>query len=360
MKIKTVLMAAAFAAASAALSALPGVTQYIPDVSGEYVFYRDTSFERTAFVGFVYYDESTYGVRYYAPAGGTKKQPLAEKDIQLYFTVDAAQTHFEPTGERIVGAVSAEDTDIVNYLHDMLYEFTARRQLAGDVTSTRTVEQNFPQFGGDVALEFNAFIPVFNLQCIKSLSGSTIFQVVTTGILSVGADGATDSSFTDFKGFPAKLKDSTHPFKPNKKAAPSTYTYTKDDSAAQTITLDSQWMQYADNFFFLGKNALLTFDIVPAKHAGTDQLVRSLIRNTKSSYSDWEHLSIKTEGAKTVITVPVYAQDSNSIMQSCKVIEKLSSGANAFLIMTVFDGAYTKNQAYFESVLNSYTVTTAK
>lgn len=34
----------------------------------------------------------------------------------------------EFTGEKIQGAVSEQDTEIINYLHDLFYEFTSRRQ----------------------------------------------------------------------------------------------------------------------------------------------------------------------------------------------------------------------------------------
>ena len=354
-----VITACIFSIASACF-ALPGVTQHIPDISGEYVFYRDSSFERESYTGFVYYDESTYGVRYYAPAVTSKKQNLPEKDIQLYFTIDATQSHFEPTGERITGTVTPDDTDLVNYLHDLLYEFTARRQRAGNVTTTVTITQDFEQFGGDVLIDFNALIPIFNLQSIKNTKGNVIFTVVATGILSTGADGATDTSFTDFKGFPAKLKDKTHSFKQDKKAQKANFTYVKDEHTSQTITLDTQWTQYADNFFFLGKNALLTFDVVPSNTAVADytaQLTRSLIRSTKNSYTDWANLSIKNVQERAVITFPVYDNASNTIMQSCKLVEKLPDGSTAFLILTVYDGAYTKNRAYFDAVLASYTVT---
>ena len=38
--------------------AVPGVESFIPDSSGEYVYYRDYSFERESYVGVLYYDDS--------------------------------------------------------------------------------------------------------------------------------------------------------------------------------------------------------------------------------------------------------------------------------------------------------------
>ena len=53
-----------------------------------------------------------------------KKKPLAEKDIRILFTIDASQDHVELTGERIISTVTPDDTDIINYIHDILYELT--------------------------------------------------------------------------------------------------------------------------------------------------------------------------------------------------------------------------------------------
>lgn len=42
------------------LFALPAVSRQIEDASGEYVFYRDYSFTRESYIGFLFYDEATY------------------------------------------------------------------------------------------------------------------------------------------------------------------------------------------------------------------------------------------------------------------------------------------------------------
>ncbi|MCR5724056.1 MAG: hypothetical protein K6G80_03120 [Treponema sp.] len=346
--------------------ALPDITQFIPDVSGEYVFYQDTTFERKSYTGFVFYNESTYGVRYYAPEVSDKKKPLPEKDIQLYFTIDASQNHFEPTGERIAGTVTPDDTDIINYLHDMMYELTARRKKAGIVSEPTSVTQNFQQFGGDVTLSFNPLVPLFNLESITTLDGTAVFSVVTTGQLSGNGGNSSDTSFTDFKGFPQKVADKTHTFKPSKKAVKSDFSYSKDEHFTQSISLDDQWKQYADNFFFLGKNALVTFDVaIPqagsssemAKHGYAPLLARSFARSGPNSYADWTALTITKTGNRTIIRIPVYEQTANNHMQTFKIIDEYKDGSAAFLLLTVYEGAYEKNKAYFESVLSSYSVT---
>ena len=168
---------AAFILAAAGLStanALPGITQRIPDSSGEFVFYADKSFQRTSYIGFLYYDESTYALRYYAPAD--PKAKLDEKNITLYFTVDPAADHLELTGENITGTNDLNDTDIINYLHDLFYEFTARRQKTA-VTEKLVVSEEFEQFGGLVKIVFNPQVPMFNIQEIVDANGTALFAL---------------------------------------------------------------------------------------------------------------------------------------------------------------------------------------
>ena len=47
--------------------ALPGFIPFFQDESGEFVYYRDYSFNRESYVGFLTYDDATYELRYYAP-----------------------------------------------------------------------------------------------------------------------------------------------------------------------------------------------------------------------------------------------------------------------------------------------------
>ena len=80
----------AFVFASAALFfevfALPGVDSYLPDTSGEYVYYKDNTFARESYIGFLFYDESAYSARYYAPANTEKMLP--EKDVAILLSVN--------------------------------------------------------------------------------------------------------------------------------------------------------------------------------------------------------------------------------------------------------------------------------
>ena len=120
---KITLFAAAALFAAANLFALPGAQKSVPDASGEYVYYRDSSFNRESYIGFLYYDDSTYEARYYAPA----TEALAEKNIDMLFSVAQKNGRMELTGERFVIPPQQDDVAIVNYIHDLLYELSGRR-----------------------------------------------------------------------------------------------------------------------------------------------------------------------------------------------------------------------------------------
>jgi len=342
---------------SAALSsfALPGVSPYISDTSGQYVYYRDSSFERDSYIGFAYFTDSAYGVRYYAPAVKSKKNSRTEKDILIYFSVDPKADHIELTGERIASTISPEDTDLVNYLHDMLYELTARRAKAGDIKTTATSEQDFRQFGGYVSLDFDALIPIFNLKKITASDGKEVLKLVTAGQLT----SSNDTSFSDFKGLTTSVKDKKHKFKPSKKAREKTYTFSKTESDQQTITLDSQWTQSVDNLWSQEKNAVLALDIIQADM--TDQtlatLKRRLILGTENTYPDLASLSLTEEEGHIKIYNTYCHALSGTVTKDFKILSpRADKKSAAFLTLTVFSGAYGKNQNYFKKILDSYSV----
>ena len=162
---KIFLHAAAMFFLTAASYALPGVVQYIPDTSGEYVFYKDKSFKTETIVGFLYYNESTYAARIYSPAN--EKAKTTEKDITIYVNVDSSKAGFTMTGEKIDGSVDG-NYELVNYLHDMLYEFAKRRQNITLAKEIKTVDDDFNQFGGAVKIKFNSIVPLFNIEGMSS------------------------------------------------------------------------------------------------------------------------------------------------------------------------------------------------
>ena len=92
--------------------ALPGVKSFIPDVPGQFVYYKDMSFSRESYIGVIYYDDTTYGFRYIAPAVSDKKNPLPKREMQVYITINPEKNKLEFIGEKVEPLPrSQEETD---------------------------------------------------------------------------------------------------------------------------------------------------------------------------------------------------------------------------------------------------------
>ena len=258
LKKISLLLIIALSLCGLAFSSVPGMVQYIPDSSGEYVYYQDKTFTRDSIVGFLFYNDSTYAVRYYAPAD--KKQSLLEKDITVYFSVNPEANNLELTGENIVGANSQDDVEIVNYLHDLFYEFSSRasKALLTDGTTIPS-KQDYAQFGGNVTIMFNPLVPIFNIEAIKGADGKILLQLQTIGMLS----SSGDKSFTQYKRIDGLPKDKTRNFKNDKKAKKQ-----KVSALGIDINLDTQWTQKSDAMWALGDYAML----MVASIGNTDQM----------------------------------------------------------------------------------------
>ena len=179
---------------------LPGFEENLPTESGEYVYYRDFTFAKETYIGFLYYSEDSIGVRCFSNGNF---------DVTILFSMDKSKDYIELTGERIVTQVTPKDVEIVNYIHDMIYELSSRRKKVQNefltlneqnspVTKQFVVDQDFVQFGGQVQIVFDGSLPVFNLESITDIySAKVLLKAVTMGTLSDSAD----TSFEKFTGF---------------------------------------------------------------------------------------------------------------------------------------------------------------
>ena len=188
------------------------------------------------------------------------------------------------------------------------------------------------------------------------MDGKPAFTLVTAGQLA----SSDDNTFLDFKGIPVSLVDKHHSFKNNKKATGADFTYQVNDSTTQHIRLDSQWKQSMDNLWLLGNSAILAMDIIPANKEAKDAflplLTRRMILGTEQSYPVLGWLSVTTENNKTTISNLHYKPTTESVTQDFKILTKLNDGSIAFFTLTVFNEAYTKNKAYFKSIIDSYCI----
>ena len=333
-------------------TALPAVKTEAPDFSGQYVFYRDTSFERESYIGIVYYDESTYGLRYYAPATGTGSKFRPEKNIHILFTIDPEKENLELTGERILTSITPEDTDLVNYIHDFFYEMTKRRQDAGEVNEKKSEYQDYTQFGGSVTLYFDPLIPVFNLERIDSVDKKTVLQIISAGQLV----SAEDQSFAKFIGISEKFKDAKHKFQKNRKAKAVEVNYkATENSMPLKAKLDSSWNAATENFYTLNNVSVFTVNEVTAPTEGKiDILKRRLLLGTELVYPDYRSQKIEEKSNGTLFTHISYHSESNSYTYDFKFLREIDSKTVGLYTLTVFAGAYTSNKKYFNEIIKSF------
>ena len=342
------------------LFALPGFTPYLPDNSGDYVYYRDNSFERESYIGFLGYDDSTYQLRYYAPAD--KKDYLPEKNIQILFTINPDKPYLEMTGERIISAIlpGTEDTEIVNYLHDMFYEFSARRIKADPVTPEeegyKTVEgfwnngshvkQEFGQFGGNVTVVFDVLVPLFNIKKIVDPEGFEILTLETFGTLN----SSTDYSFDDFKGIDIRAGNAGTVQQINSAAAEKEY-----DLDGKKIVLDENWTQSMQNLWLLGDAALMSAASIPMNQAMKDRfdwfVIRRLIMSSPDTYVDAPSISIRTDKNGYTILSNICQPKTQNSVKNYKILARNKSGSFDMLLLTAFQKDFTANRKYFENLI---------
>ena len=330
--------------------AIPGTTQYIPDVSGDYVYYKDNSFSRESYIGILYYDDSTYKIRYFAPTD--KEAKLPEKELSILISINKDSVYWNMTGEYIINKIdpASQDVDLVNYLHDFLYEFSARRNKIQDVEKMNlSSNQDYPQFGGAVTIMFDAVIPIFNIRDIISQNGEKVLECMSIGRLT----SSDDKGFDSFKGFVKKdLDDATGTKIKTKKA-------TKVSYEGKSITIDENWTQNLENFWTLGDTALLTLVFVPDASQDTNQnkifLLRRLLSSSYTSYIHLPSASINTSDQNKIsILTESYDATENTYIISNKLLNKRKAGGYDYASLAVYEKEYTKNQPYFNKILRSY------
>ncbi len=338
----------------ASLSALPRVKSYTPDFSGEFVYYRDLSFTTPSLVGIIYYNESTYGARYYCPADKASKTPA--RDISIYFTIDAENDSIEFTGENILGSDgSQDDADIVNYLHDFFYEFAERRQrieLQGP--ESLTVTDDFAQFGGDVKITYNNLIPIFNMEKLSGVDGTDVLYVETVGILTDGNDPA----FSYYKGTQTIPKDKKRSFDKKFLAKEKQVKVGK-----QSVSLDDSWEPGTENMYLLGDNALLTLTEISRPDLFKDSpdqfleiLIRKLSEGGSTSYVLWQERSYSESDGSVNLDNLFWEPVDGSVTRDFKRLTKLSNGGYALMSLTVYDGVYQKKKSYFDTIIGSLSI----
>ena len=338
----------------AATFALPGYTPFVPDTAGEYVYYRDYSFTHETYIGILNYDDTSYQIRYYTPANRDFAVP--EKSIALLFSVDPETAFFDMTGEKIITDIDpyGDDVDILNYLHDILYEFSSRRIKCDELGAQPVFStQEYEQFGGQVEICFDSLIPLFNIKSIKNKQdGNIAFTCVTYGRII----NAQDTSFEDFKGL---LPSKPYHAPTVKKVKGKSKKFTTQDG--QTITLDSNWEQKMDNLWMFGEEASISIATIPGYFEDNDLntlfVLRRITESTSGSYTDIENMELSTDPKQyiTKVTAHVSQPDNNKIVYVIKEITtNPNSQLNSYVSIAAFEDNFLEKSSYYTKLLKTF------
>lgn len=349
---------------STAIFALPGFTSYIPDNSGEYVFYRDKSFERESYIGLLCYDDSTYEIKYVSPQNQALGEP--EKELALLIKINPESDYFDMIGEKVISSVdySSDDVDILNYMHDFLYEFSAKRISKESVTTREeTSSHDFPLFGGKVTFVYDCVVPLFNLRSVLDQAGNAILECCTIGQVS----SAHDTSFEDFRGFnsvpvtsPANSTASAKNNKKSKSDKKSKAKTKKYNFENQNLVLDSDWEQQMENIWTLQNDSVVTMSEIPLPNEDLAlselYLIRKLTESSQGRYTDFSTTEIlQDKNGSYKITSISHEKAENDTIRTVKILTNKNSKFSYFSI-SVYSAAYQKNAAYFDKIVNNYRV----
>ena len=347
---KTILSIITTIILSTSIFALPGFTSFIPDAAGEYAYYRDTSFTRESYIGILGYDNSTLQIRYFAPQDDTLKLP--KKDISILITVDPNADVWTMTGEKIISTIlpDSDDVDIVNYLHDLLYEFSARRIAADAVESDNcSLDQDYAQFGGKATLTFDARVPLFNIRTIANEKGEKVFDCVTIGIIK----SSEDKTFEMFGGITVQKPEIQKETRKNAKSMVCTF-------ENRSVTLDENWEQKMENFWTLGNDSLITMSALPKvsenKNLNDLYVQRKLLESTEGSYIDFKNCEIIYTQAKDSYKIisTSYFPESKINVNITKVLTRNKDGGFDYFSISTYQTAYLKSPSYFDKIVRSY------
>ena len=348
--------------------ALPGVASDVPDASGEYVFYRDNSFNRESYIGFLYYDDSTYEARYYAPATET----LAAKNIDMLFTVDPNKDRLELTGERFVAPPQQDDIEIVNYIHDLLYELGARRSKldksvlvdwaknkAPFMQAGTMVSENYEQFGGPVQMLYDAAVPIFNLKKIVDYSSRDVFVVVTIGRL----ESSKDKSFAEF--VPPIAVAEKRAQRQIKSAAKETLSLRveigKSSALVQSVAADKNWSLAGQSVWTLGDSAIASMQslaLPEGSEFGQSQtsarLLRMFASSKNSAYCDLSALDVHADAKSLKISARTYNPKTQKTITDIKTVRAAMTNLCGCFSLAAYTDDYLANRGYFDKIAKSY------
>ena len=312
-------------------------------LSGDYVIYRDYSWKAPTWIGFLYYNDETYGAF-------IRTDDLENpRTVSILFSGNIEKGKLSLTGQQIISSITPDDTFGVNYLMTLLpklYELKTFPRDAKIVFGTTTVRKQMEEFGGAVTLDFQSFVPLFHLKTITGAKKETILELTEIG--SINGNG--ESVFYGYS--PAKPKQGTNTFTLDKSAKKETITVSD-----VPLHLDSQWKKIADNSFLCGNTAFLTVSTVnlPADKSGNtlsvpEQLLRLLSSSSPFAKTLLQYTTIQGTQTAFTLTQSIYDVESKQVSKDIKRCIKNKEGSFTIISLTVNSHAYSAEQAYFNGL----------
>lgn len=315
------------------LFSLPGVNDYLPTQSGQYVYYRDYTYIDETYIGFLQYDEKTFAARYFSPK--TEKGVL---NAEILFTIDDSKDFLNLTGEKIIDAPADGNVEPLNYLHELLYEFNSKRsKILGENISSgfHKVATDFSLFGGETIIIYDFAVPLFNIAKIQDNSGKILFEAVCVNTLT----SSEDTSFSTFSGFsdlPKKLKD----------------------TKTKAKKLDKKWKSVGENMWLMGDDAFVFSS--PMEIQGTinevfDLFTRLNLHSSEKNYCYYPKTSIQrkqTDSTNILIQETMqYNVEKKTWTKDIKILQHNDGNIFNYSSVTVFYDFYCKNEKYFTNIV---------
>lgn len=319
--------------------------------TGGYVIYRDYTWKKEAYTGFLKYDETTYMAFINCPG----EDILAE----IYFTLEKSPEpgHLpEITGSHI--EKGGDDVFSINYLIE-LFDCLRLARLDTDFSGfPHNIEKNFsfPLFGGNVVFSYSPLVTVFNLFSVKGETGKSVLELVESGYIYDEAAGVSLSGFT---GAP-KLKEKKSRIRKAGKADPVTV-----QTGAVEMVLDKDWQEVSipgaksgeKAFFYLEDKGFISFTLVNVPFFGTlenseIELARRMVSSVYGSrYFLPSSLKIDINAEKRIkLDSYIYTRSEGKWVYSGHMLFPLGNGVFAKISMTVPLEYYLGNKTYFDNL----------
>ncbi len=309
-------------------------------VSGDFVMYRDYSWKEPTWIGFLYYDDETYGAVLYTPSKNSR--------VSILFSCTTEDGRLELTGQKIISKITQDDTFAVNYLMSILpslysYRVMPEQRTGLFASETETIDDEM--FGGTAYVQFDNYVPLFHIKTLDNAEHDLILELQEIGTVQ----GKPDLYFYNY--VPVEPKKSFTPYKRKKNA--------KKESVKVldlTFHLDSGWKKIADTSFLYGDTAFLTATVlnIPKEEKSVFKNPEKLIRYFLSSGSTAKvmlpYTTISGTEKKFTIMQSVYDVQLQKINKDIKCCKKNNDGSYTVISLTVDSHAYSADSAYFNAI----------